>query len=421
MRDAISLLDQVVSYTDKKVTVEDVHDIKGTVSNEKLIVIAEAIYKNDSVEAINQMDELITLGKESPRLVENLIKFYRDLLIFKNIENYEVEQLVYSDNKFVELTKQLSNNLIFYYIDVLNKAQQDMKWTTNAKLFMELALIKMVDQIEKQEVVIEDELQSLTEELSILKDKIHELENREPQIIEVTKTVETKDVQQPLVEEQPEKTEVAELFKADEEQTETPEEVEEETEQTEQTEDKDESIFDYEVKKSTRKDYKTFDIRFVEDVLNSANRETKIAMNKKWFDLEREVAHSDLSYAKMITEGRLVAANDDMIIIEYPNASLCNRMMKTEVREKITMLLSDYYHRTLDYLALPKAVWEEKSQEFIQKWRSGEKEISLSPINHPSLVDIPKINHAATDMTPDSVKEAVSIFGYDSVKVKKGE
>ena len=144
-------------------------------------------------------------------------------------------------------------------------------------------------------------------------------------------------------------------------------------------------------------------------------------MNKRWFDIERDVSHSDLSYAKMITEGRLVAANKQMIIIEYPNASLCNRMMKPEVREKITKLLSDYYHRVIDYMALPKEVWEEKSQEFIQKWRNGDTNITLTPINHPNLVDIPNINHEAADMTPDSVKEAISIFGYDSVKVKKGD
>ena len=39
--------------------------------------------------------------------------------------------------------------MIFYYIDCLNKAQNDMKWTSNAKLYMELALIKMVDNASK--------------------------------------------------------------------------------------------------------------------------------------------------------------------------------------------------------------------------------------------------------------------------------
>ena len=209
MRDAISLLDQVVSYTDKKVSVEDVHDIKGTVSNEKLLVIADAIYKNDSVEAINQLDELISFGKESPRLVENLIQFYRDILIYKNIENYEVEQMIYSNKNFVELSNNLSNNMIFYYIDILNKAQQDMKWSNNSKLFMELALIKMVDHVEKQEIIFEQELQSVSSEIERLKDQIHELNNRKPEVVEVIrevpKEVKVEEVPEPIV--SPEKNE----------------------------------------------------------------------------------------------------------------------------------------------------------------------------------------------------------------------
>ena len=94
------------------------------------------IYNNDSISAIDQMDDLISLGKESPRLIENLIKFYRDVLIFKNIDTNDSDQLIYSKQSFVDLAGKLSNNLLFFYIEVLNKAQQDMKWTNNAKLFM---------------------------------------------------------------------------------------------------------------------------------------------------------------------------------------------------------------------------------------------------------------------------------------------
>ena len=71
------------SEAETEVKVDDVHAIRGTVSNESLLQIADAIFKNKSVEAINVLDELVAIGKESQRLVENLIKFYRDLLIFK--------------------------------------------------------------------------------------------------------------------------------------------------------------------------------------------------------------------------------------------------------------------------------------------------------------------------------------------------
>lgn len=172
MRDAISLLDQVVSYTDKKVIVDDVHAIKGTVSNEKLLDVATAIFNNDSISAIKLLDELIALGKEAPRLVQNMITFYRDMLLYKNTTVSVEDQLIYSNKEFVELAKKLTNNMIFFYIDVLNKTQNDMKWTNNAKLYMELALIKMVDHVEKQEIVFDDEIQSIKQELANLKEEL---------------------------------------------------------------------------------------------------------------------------------------------------------------------------------------------------------------------------------------------------------
>ncbi len=441
MRDAISLLDQVVSYTDQKVKINDVHAIKGTVSNDKLLNIADAIYKNNSIEAIKQLEDLVLLGKEAPRLVENLIKFYRDLLIFKNVNTDDKDQLIYSEPSFIELSKKLSNNLIFFYIDALNKAKNDMKWTTNSKLYMELALIKMVDKVEKQEIVIIDEFENLRDKINHLQEKIDNLEYIPPK--EETKVEEKVEIQEEIAhdfiniptndpissekkEEKEEKVEIEEvkldehvvddspLYSKDDIEDKKAD-VEEETEEA--------NLFNTVVEEIVEKKepYSTFDIRYIEDVLNNANREIKISMNMRWFDIEREATHSNLSYARMITEGRLVATDSKMIIIEYLTPSICNRMMKPEIKNQIVKILCDFYNKELDYLALPKVVWEEKSQEFIQKWKLGETNIKLSPINHPDLKGMPTINHSVEDMTPDSVKEAINMFGSDLVKVKKGD
>ncbi len=145
-------------------------------------------------------------------------------------------------------------------------------------------------------------------------------------------------------------------------------------------------------------------------------------MNSKWFDIERHVDPSKMTYAKWITTGRVVATNGEMTIIQYSNASLCNRMMKPDVKEIIIKILSDFYKRPINYLALPAEVWEEKSQEFIKKWKINRNEyIKLSEIVHPALKEIPKFKKEVSEFTPDSVKDAISIFGSDAVKVKRGE
>jgi DNA polymerase-3 subunit gamma/tau len=438
MRDAISLLDQVVSYTDIKVSVDDVHAIKGTVSNEKLLDVATAIFNNDSVAAIKLLDELISLGKEAPRLVQNMITFYRDMLLYKNTTVSIEDQLIYSNKEFIELTKKLSNNMIFFYIDILNKTQNDMKWTNNAKLYMELALIKMVDHAEKQEIVFEDELQNLKQELATLK---NELSNntyvKEPkkEVEDTNNWFDNPVMDEPTPEPEPDDTEdTVSVFddpRAPKDKEEQIEETEEEPkpkqvrkEKPEQDDSEEENLFTIEPGQETEEEepYSTYDIRYVEDVLNNGDREAKIKMNKKWFDIERFAGPERLNYAKWITSGRVVATNGTMLIIQYANASLCNRMMRPDVKEIIIKLLTAFYQTELDYVALPKDVWEQKSQEFIKKWKENKDAyIKLTPISHPSLKDMPKFTQEMSEFTPDSVKAAIDLFGSDAVRVKKGE
>lgn len=445
MRDAISLLDQVISYSDTNVCVEDVHTIRGTVSSDKLLNIANAIYDNNSVEAIKQLDDLILLGKEAPRLVENLIKFYRDLLIFKNVNTEEDDKLIFTDIDFIELSKKLSNNMIFYYIDCLNKAQNDMKRTSNAKLYMELALIKMVDKVEKQEIVYEDEIATLKSEIAMLSEKIDNIDinpiiKQEPKVIEkevehifeepkqeieeTPELVEEKAIE-PIIEEKVETKDESIIEKiVDPKPLYTEDDIDKSEIEKDPVEVEENNLFNSPVPEKEEIEeipYSTYDIRYVEDILNNAKREIKVTMNMKWYDIERASSTLDLSFAKMITEGRLVATDGNMIIIQYSNPSICNRMMKPEIKEKIMKILSDFYNANIDYLALPEVVWQEKSQEFIKKWKRGETNIKLSPINHPALRDMPTIDYEVEDMTPDSVKEAINMFGSDIVKVKKGD
>jgi DNA polymerase-3 subunit gamma/tau len=402
------------------------------VSHDKLIEIAESIYQNNSVDAIKVLDELTQAGKEAPRLVQNLIQFYRDMLIFKNTNVEEDEQIIFANPEFKELSEKLSNNLIFFYIDILNQTQNDMKRTNNAKLYMELALIKMVDHIEKQELVFEDVVNELKNQIQNLRKDLEArpLVKQEPIITDV------EDYQEPPIEEF-EEVPVQEIIEEEEKPVSNQKPIEVTTdEQNNQEEEEDTqeadnaiSLFDLPVEEKeeessndNQEPYKTYDIRYVEDVLNNGIREEKIELNKKWFDIERVVPADKLNYAKSITSGRVVATNGKMIIIQYANPSLCNRMMKPEVKEIVVKLLSDYYNKPLDYLALPTVVWEEKSQEFIKKWKQNKDGyIRLTPIDHPMLKEMPKFTKEVSEFTPDSVKDAINLFGSDAVRIKKGE
>lgn len=434
MRDAISLLDQVVSYSDDTIAVSDVHAIKGSISHDVVLDIAKALKNNDVVKALNALERLLEEGKESHRIVDDLMTFYRDVLLVKNAE-VETKKSLHEKKGFLTLTEELSNPLLFHYIDILSQTKQQMRYASQGKLFLELAFIKMVDDDLKDRPKTLETIQSLREEFSEVE---HKVENLEKDILTLS---ETSGQKEPAPREKTPADEVFDRYEwesqtdskeesssenDDEAPTEKSEEKKDSTETTdkpsEEPDDKDRYRFLYD--KYSQKKYKTFDIRFVEDVLNTADRGVKIEMVKKWYDIERFVDDKKLEYAKMITDGNLVATNGVMMIVTYDNPVVCNRLMKPQVKSHIVEILEAYFERPSMFLALPESVWERISDEFIKKFRNRKNEnefIRLTPIDHPRLVEIPDTEENYDDVASDSVKEAKDIFGDDVVKVKKGD
>jgi len=436
MRDAISLLDQADAYSEDTITTDDVHAIKGSVSHEAILDIAAALEKKDTVKALNILDRLLEEGKESSRVIDDMLVFYRDVMLVKNAE-IEKEKRVHETEGFKTLTESLSNPMIFHYIDILSRTKQQMRYASQGKLYLELALIKMVDEALRSEPKARENLEAIENQVKQLESRLETLETRGATSgREDSRGTEEKtpadavfdrferDEEAPSenkeaatagreAEVEPESGETPQASKEDDRGGARREAV------TEEAPDAFRSLYD----KFSHKKYKTFDIRYVEDVLNTADRGVKIEMVKSWYDIERYVSENDIDYARMITDGKLVATNGVMLIVAYETAVICNRLMKPQVKSKIIEILEGFFDRPIMFLALPESDWRKISDEFIKKFRNkkeGER-IELSPIENSRLVEIPDTDEDYGDVEDDSVKEAKDIFGDELVKVKKGE
>ena len=146
MRDALSLLDQISSFSvTDTITAQDVLQISGELSTESLISIASAINVNDSSKAISYLDELVKEGKDIEKITQGLITFFKDILVINNVKR-DIKKVGYSRFDFKYICDSLPNAKIFKFIDVLTQTMSDYRFSTNKKLYLELALIKMCDQ-----------------------------------------------------------------------------------------------------------------------------------------------------------------------------------------------------------------------------------------------------------------------------------
>jgi DNA polymerase III subunit gamma/tau len=163
LRDALSFLDQAIALAEETITLEIVNDITGNLSYDKLLEIAQHIEDKEIEKALKAITELYNLGKETLKMVTSLISLYRDILVYKSFQHEKNEKYIFQKEQFKELAKILENNKIFYYVDILSDTQNKIKYSANPLIFLEVAIIKMIN--------------ASSEDLDIIR-RLNELETR---------------------------------------------------------------------------------------------------------------------------------------------------------------------------------------------------------------------------------------------------
>lgn len=144
MRDALSLLDQAISFGSDKVSVEDALTVTGAVSQVFLLNLAQAIKNHDVVKGLDSLEELLFQGKDTSRFIEDFILFYRDMLLYKSAPNLEESlERAMLDDEFKSLASEISQEDIYQLIAELNKTQQEMRWTNHPRVLLEVAIVKL--------------------------------------------------------------------------------------------------------------------------------------------------------------------------------------------------------------------------------------------------------------------------------------
>ncbi len=146
LRDALSLLDQIIAYSEDSITGEQVLDILGVVDRKRIFDMAAAVLKNDVVCALELLDDLYSYGHDIKRLYGLLIQHFRNLLLVKMNKN--PERLIDLPNHELENMKKeaegLSLETINQVFQTLFKEEKTVRLAPQPKLAVETVLISLV-------------------------------------------------------------------------------------------------------------------------------------------------------------------------------------------------------------------------------------------------------------------------------------
>lgn len=323
MRDALSLLDACISYsTDDVVDINDVLAVSGNVSSELLLEIINSAYLKNGGTILKLLNDILADGKEIPRLVNDLILFLRDTLLYKNNSLNSLKS-IYQTPKFIELAGQISSNLIYSYLDVLNELQNNIRYTNQKRPYMEVALLKMCDAINQAPEVIVKEIQPTPSNITKPKTTYNPGELKEtiekPKEVIVPKAIENQN-----------------------------EEVQ---------------------------------IEQIENILNNPNKTKKEFLIDYFNSLQRKYT-SDIAI-NMLCRGKIVAASSKDVLIVLKDEGLCNRVMRYESFVNIMSKINKEQNIIEDYIAIPQAIWNSIINDFMEKYKSGVTKPKLEPIRIP--------------------------------------
>lgn len=145
MRDALSLLDQSISYsTDDVISEDDVLAVSGNISSQIILHMLKEALESNSAEVLKSLGEIISDGKEIPRIISDVIIFLRDALLAK-IGSSNSLKSAYKTEEYQVFLAKISNEIIYKWLDILNDTLNNIKFTTQKRAYLELGLLKMAD------------------------------------------------------------------------------------------------------------------------------------------------------------------------------------------------------------------------------------------------------------------------------------
>jgi DNA polymerase-3 subunit gamma/tau len=140
LRDAESLLDKLLSFSSGKIIESDVHMVNGTLSNSQLFDLLDNLSKNNIEKIVDSVNAFYDDGKDLIRLVEDMINFLRDILIYMLLPNYPSINDNFKKN-YLEKNIKIRKEEIYDLIKNLNIANNEMRVSNNQKILLELALL----------------------------------------------------------------------------------------------------------------------------------------------------------------------------------------------------------------------------------------------------------------------------------------
>lgn len=180
MRDALSLLDQVVATGKEKITVEDINECLGLVNLNKLFELSNSILNSSKNETIETFRNLVENGKTPNNIIIDLIKHFRNIVLVKSIKKDLTTLNDVEYKRYLEHSNQFKMDELIFILENLLDVEDKMKKSDMQNALAELLIIKICS-YRKEKSEMEKRIEALE---NMIKSGNLKIESKEEIIVE---------------------------------------------------------------------------------------------------------------------------------------------------------------------------------------------------------------------------------------------
>lgn len=369
MRDALSILDQTISFSDEKVTLEDAMQVTGSLTYEMMDHYIQCCVAGDVERALEGLESILGEGKEARRFLEDLLLYCRDLLMYQQAPKLLAEKAGTLTEAFKELATQTPAEKIYQLIQILSDTQNEIRFTNNANIYLEVATVKLAKTVQPNkhntpETANQDGSAEGNPELADLQNQIGQLK----ELAELKKHgVAAKEADAPRQQARPQAPKSS--FRVPTER--------------------------------------------VYQVLNEATRTHLMNVKNVWEDLLQTLS---VTQRAMLKASEPVAASPKGIVVAFDYEIVCARATDDE---EMQLAFNNNLSRLMDYtpemVCITRESWPKLRQSFINQ-NQGSLNHSEPENEMARLADQPPVTNEHSQENP-VVDEAIAMFGEELVEV----
>ena len=353
MRDALSILDQVLAYSGNKLCVQDVLDIFALESKEEKIALIEAIVNSDVSEILNKLNAYIQRGTDIKRLTNDLLIMFKDVLIYETSNNGKYLQVLKEDDA-EQLSRILDEKKAMEMITVLMDTLKDYKNVTAINPLFEVTLLKlaaMQDKKEQKQPQKPVDLRPLRYETPVTNGPSDDMRKKNMEALE---REEKAKVEEPkpeikIPEPQPEPEQVS-LFP-------------------------DDSVADENVlyiNGTEYDDHYEIDEKTMVNIMVTSKKDIKNNLLENWKNLKRLTAHPKLGkIASLLVDGHPLVVSNKVMILEYQSENVVEKMNLIANQKDIQNIIKTVFNKKMFVFAVNRKGSVELQQKYMNLLQLG--------------------------------------------------